>query len=231
MGGGLIQIASYGLHDKYLTNNPEITFFKMVYKRYTNFTMEFNEEMFNGDLNFGSTMNCVIPKIGDLLHKIYLKIDLPIVNINKLDYGIKDNNSDNYILLNENYIKLQKFYNIINYNIIQPLYTLLELETILFNDINNKYIILFNKINYNNIINNINNINIKFNKNFILLLFTDNNIIYENTYVNISEILDFNNYYNKYIKDNSNINYNILLKFLLDNYIKQLHIIKKNIMK
>ena len=40
MGGGLIQLVVKGKQDAYLTGNPQITFFKMIYKRYTNFAIE-----------------------------------------------------------------------------------------------------------------------------------------------------------------------------------------------
>ena len=48
MVGGLIQLAAYGAEDLYLTGNPQITFFKMVYKRHTNFAMENIEQQFEG---------------------------------------------------------------------------------------------------------------------------------------------------------------------------------------
>ena len=41
MPGGLLQLAAYGAQDFYLTGNPQISFFKTVYRRYTNFAMEF----------------------------------------------------------------------------------------------------------------------------------------------------------------------------------------------
>ena len=40
MGGGLMQLVAYGAQDIYLTGNPQITFFKVVYRRHTNFSME-----------------------------------------------------------------------------------------------------------------------------------------------------------------------------------------------
>ena len=88
MAGGLIQIASYGIHDIFLIGNPQITFFKIVYRRHTNFSMEYLEEQLNGYQNFGSQMSCNISKSGDLLHKMYLKINIPQITINKLQYGL-----------------------------------------------------------------------------------------------------------------------------------------------
>ena len=40
MQGGLIQIVSSGKEDVYLTIKPEITFFKIAYKRHTNYSIE-----------------------------------------------------------------------------------------------------------------------------------------------------------------------------------------------
>jgi len=76
MGGGLMQLVAYGAQDIYLTGNPQITFFKVVYKRHTNFASEAIEQTFNGNINFGQMLSCKITKNGDLVTKIYLKIKL-----------------------------------------------------------------------------------------------------------------------------------------------------------
>ena len=77
MGGGLIQIVAYGAQDIYLTGNPQITFFKVVYKRHTNFAIESIEQTFNGSANFGSTVTCELSRNGDLVNKMYLQVELP----------------------------------------------------------------------------------------------------------------------------------------------------------
>ena len=77
MGGGLIQIVAYGAQDIYLTGNPQITFFKVVYKRHTNFAVESIEQTFNGSANFGSTVTCELSRNGDLVNKMYLQVELP----------------------------------------------------------------------------------------------------------------------------------------------------------
>jgi hypothetical protein len=82
MGGGLIQLSAYGSQDIYLTGNPQITFFKSVYYRHTNFSMESVEVAFNGDPDFGQTVTCTIPKNGDLVHQIYLEVTLPQLDQN-----------------------------------------------------------------------------------------------------------------------------------------------------
>jgi len=85
MGGGLIQLSAYGSQDVYLTGNPQITFFKSVYYRHTNFSMESVEVGFNGDPDFGQTVTCTIPKNGDLVHQIYLEVTLPQLDQNNTD--------------------------------------------------------------------------------------------------------------------------------------------------
>jgi hypothetical protein len=86
MGGGLIQLVSYGTEDLYLTDNPDITFFKCIYKRYTNFAIEPVVQLFSGKADFGERVSCTISKNGDLLGSIYLVVDLPSIPINE-DYN------------------------------------------------------------------------------------------------------------------------------------------------
>ena len=75
MGGGLMQLVAYGAQDIYLTGNPQITFFKVVYRRHTNFAMEAIEQTFSGVCNFGNKVSCTIARNGDLVHRMYLEID------------------------------------------------------------------------------------------------------------------------------------------------------------
>lgn len=77
MTGGLINIVSYGTQDIYLTGTPQISYFKIVYRRHTNFSTESIELPFDDDTGFSTISNKVLPLVGDLVHKIYLKIDLP----------------------------------------------------------------------------------------------------------------------------------------------------------
>ena len=76
MGGGLMQLVAYGAQDIYLTGNPQITFFKVVYRRHTNFSMESIEQTFTGTTSFGGRNTCVIARNGDLVHKMYLELDI-----------------------------------------------------------------------------------------------------------------------------------------------------------
>ena len=77
MGGGLMQLVAYGAQDIYLTGNPQITFFKVVYRRHTNFSMEAIEQTFSGTPDFGRKVNCTISRNGDLIHRVYLQVELP----------------------------------------------------------------------------------------------------------------------------------------------------------
>jgi Large eukaryotic DNA virus major capsid protein/Major capsid protein N-terminus len=76
MGGGLMQLVAYGAQDVYLTGNPQITFFKVVYRRHTNFAVENIEQVFNGAADFGRRVTCQISRNGDLITKMYLRVIL-----------------------------------------------------------------------------------------------------------------------------------------------------------
>jgi len=76
MGGGLMQLVAYGAQDIYLTGNPQITFFKVVYRRHTNFSMEAIEQTFNGSANFGGRASVTVSRNGDLIHKVYYEADV-----------------------------------------------------------------------------------------------------------------------------------------------------------
>ena len=80
MGGGLMQLVAYGAQDVYLTGNPQITFWKVTYRRYTNFAIESIEQTFNGQADFGRRVQCVISRNGDLAHRTYLQVTLPEIN-------------------------------------------------------------------------------------------------------------------------------------------------------
>jgi hypothetical protein len=77
MGGGLLQLVAYGAQDVYLTGNPQITFFKVGYRRHTNFAMEAIQQTFSGVADFGNSVTCQISRNGDLIHRAYLEVTLP----------------------------------------------------------------------------------------------------------------------------------------------------------
>ncbi len=82
MAGGLMQLVAYGAQDVYLTGNPQITFWKVTYRRHTNFSMESIEQTFNGQADFGRRVTCTISRNGDLAYKTYLQVTLPEINQN-----------------------------------------------------------------------------------------------------------------------------------------------------
>lgn len=77
MAGGLIQLVSIGLEDLYLSSDPDITFFKMVYKRHTNFSQEPVKQLFSTSPDFGKRVSCSLSKTADLLCDCYVFIELP----------------------------------------------------------------------------------------------------------------------------------------------------------
>ena len=77
MGGGLLQLVAYGAQDVYLTGNPQITFFKVVYRRHTNFAVEAIQQTFNGTPGYGQSVTCQISRNGDLINRVYLQVKLP----------------------------------------------------------------------------------------------------------------------------------------------------------
>ena len=185
MGGGLLQIVSSTNEDLFITSKPQITFFKLVFYTYTNFSIETLEEFFDGAPDFGESVTCTLAKTGDLIHHMYLKIDLPEVHIPILNNSIIHQNNKNFIndiILQYNKVK-QDFTNYkiyIKYFFI--LWRLLWKEVISIAG------------NYNSVINIIN-----------LYKKSDNWIEY-NKYNNI-----FSNVFIK--KNNSNINFDIVYMF------------------
>jgi hypothetical protein len=75
--GGLLQLVATGRQDKYLSGNPQTTFFKQVYRRYTNFSIETQRIPFDTAVNFNKLITTTIPRSGDLLSQLFLEIQLP----------------------------------------------------------------------------------------------------------------------------------------------------------
>ena len=88
MGGGLMQLVAMGAQDVYLTGNPQITFFKVVYRRHTNFSKECIAQTFSGSVptTDEGSVTCTLARNGDLVQEIYLKIT-------SHDDGIEENTS------------------------------------------------------------------------------------------------------------------------------------------
>ena len=87
MGGGLVQLVAYGAQDIYLTSNPQITFFKVVYRRHTNFAMESIEQTFNGSVDLGNRVTATISRNGDLIKDMWLEVELGGTYSNRV-YGV-----------------------------------------------------------------------------------------------------------------------------------------------
>ena len=68
-----MQLVAMGAQDVYLTGNPQITFFKVVYRRHTNFSKECITQQFTGSAAFGSSVSCTLARNGDLVQEIYLR--------------------------------------------------------------------------------------------------------------------------------------------------------------
>ena len=72
-----MQLVAYGAQDLILTGTPQITFFKLVHRRHTNFAIQSIEQVFNGTAGFGRKVTCTIARTGDLVGSMFLQVDLP----------------------------------------------------------------------------------------------------------------------------------------------------------
>jgi hypothetical protein len=79
--GGLLQLVALGKQDVFLTGNPQMTWFKMVYRRYTNFAIESQPMYFDGTPDFGKRITCLVPRRGDLLGQVILEVTLPALTL------------------------------------------------------------------------------------------------------------------------------------------------------
>lgn len=77
MAGALMQLVAIGAQDLFLTSNPDITFFKVNHRKYTNFSIESIEQTFSGSVDFGKKASVTVSRTGDLVHRTYLQLDLP----------------------------------------------------------------------------------------------------------------------------------------------------------
>jgi hypothetical protein len=99
-GGGLLQLVAMGKQDVFLTGNPQITWFKMVYRRYTNFAIESQQIYFDGDPDFGKRLTALVPRRGDLLGPMVMEVVLPYVTMTDGSTGTYAN-SPGYSLIEE----------------------------------------------------------------------------------------------------------------------------------
>jgi len=76
-----MQLVSYGAQDIYISGNPQITFWKILYKRHTNFAVESIEVTFNGQADFNKRVTAVINRNADLMYKTYIQVVLPEITL------------------------------------------------------------------------------------------------------------------------------------------------------
>ena len=205
MPSGLIKIVAYGAQDLFLTGIPEITFFKFLYKRYTNFAMEFIELNLDGNKNFGEEISCEIPKNGDLINDLILKVSLPTVSLSKTTSNEEIEQNYNNLIQSETLIK--NFNNFIHF--------IYESIIIANNGLDN-----FNE-NFDNIYTSINTY-LDSNKDFLL----NKNIIGDDINNHFNITLHLLNIYN--LNENQLIKKN-KLKLLIDSYINKSNNILKNL--
>ena len=172
--GGLIQITNYGSHDIMLTNNPEITFFKLIYRRYTNFGKIFVEVKFDNPVSFGSTSVLNIPKSYDLLSNLILQIKLPTFDTTKI-YEIINKDNNNKLLKYTSYY--ETFLAFIN--------QLQNIITNFFNDVASNSVTYIDDLN---VLITDNIANAKFEYFFIIV-----NFFFKNSTINIKNIEYYTN--------------------------------------
>ncbi len=88
-----MQLVSYGAQDLYLTGNPMLTYFKTVYRRHSNFTMESIVQAFNGPVGFGNKVSALIYRCGDLVTNMILEVYLPAIKPEAFNMGTVDHSN------------------------------------------------------------------------------------------------------------------------------------------
>jgi len=77
MGGGLLQLVAYGAQDAYLSGNPQITFWRGLFKRHTNFAMEPFRVNLTGQANWGTKHSAILGRHADLISSTYIEVEMP----------------------------------------------------------------------------------------------------------------------------------------------------------
>lgn len=109
MGGGLLQLVAYGAQDAYLSGNPQITFWKGLFKRHTNFAMEPFRVNFTGQAAWGTKHSAVLGRHADLLYSTYLEVVMPAGTFNN-DQGRLGYNLIKYVELNVGGQQIDRLY-------------------------------------------------------------------------------------------------------------------------
>jgi hypothetical protein len=238
MTGSLLQIVSTDIKDIFLTIDPQITFFKIVYLRHTPFAIDLLEETFNTIPNFSEDGFCSLSKNGDLVSKIFVKIELPSIKIsNVVDQEMLERYNNNNIKLYDNDDKVDnhiKLYaeNMKNFNKFTSVSMIYWRELyVLSNNITSNYTTIINYIDgknnsqddnqniystYKNIFRDTNISNINFNFNFDILNYIQNNFTeYKNSIYNTTLNNEFKTKLLKYLSDYLFFQ-KLYLKFLID---------------
>ena len=154
MTGGLLQIVTSGKQDIYLTINPQITFFKKVYRRHTNFALELKEFNPEQTPEYDNIVTFIL-NVGDAIHRCYFEIELPNLDFsdkyitNSIYNTMKSTKIFNYqtnVNIWTDYYNNLKSYCDIEIQLYRILYTLLQSENITINNLKDET----NRYNYKN---------------------------------------------------------------------------------
>ena len=110
MGGGLLQLVAYGAQDAYLSGNPQITFWKGLFKRHTNFAMEPFRVNLTGQANWGVKHSAILPRHADLLYSTYLEVVMPPGAVVNCDRGRLGYNLIKYVELDVGGQQIDRLY-------------------------------------------------------------------------------------------------------------------------
>ena len=94
-----MQLVAYGAQDAYLSGNPQITFWKGLFKRHTNFAMEPFRVNLSGEANWGVKHSAILGRHADLLYSTYIEVVLPPGGVFNCDKGRLGYNLVKYVEL------------------------------------------------------------------------------------------------------------------------------------
>ena len=89
MSSGRVQLAAIGIQDQFLTGNPDVSYFIKKFNRHTKFALEIlDTTFFQTNIDFGSWVNTIIPRNGQLIRTIYVRLVLPALSVGGYTDGI-----------------------------------------------------------------------------------------------------------------------------------------------